>query len=96
MFTSFAEAGQEHIGRAVAMQRRMRTRRRAVLLLAMSTVLALCSELFVPNPRSMWAFPRSSDWWENVVLANFGQHDWMENFTMCRELISTFVINLGH
>ena len=75
----------KNVGREVAMQRRMRRRRRAVLLLAMSTVLALCSELFVPNPRSMWAFPRSSDWWENVVLANFGRHDWMENFRMSRE-----------
>ena len=67
------------------MQRRMRKRRRTVLLLAMLTVLALCSELFVPNPRSTWAFPRSSDWWENVVLANLGQHDWMENFRMSRK-----------
>ena len=75
----------KNVGRTVAMQRRMTRRRRAVLLLAMSTALALCSKLFVPNPRSVWAFFRFSDWWENIVLANFGPHDWMENFRMSRE-----------
>ena len=75
----------KNVGRAVALQRKMKRRRRAVLLLAMLTALALGSKLLVLNPRSVWAFPRSSDWWQYVVLANFGQHDWMENYRMSRE-----------
>ena len=28
---------------------------------------------------------RLSNWWEDVVLNNFGQHDWMQNFRMSKQ-----------
>ena len=64
---------------------RMRARRKAVLLLALSSLLVMYAEFFIPNPRSLWMQSRSSQWWEDVVLCNFGQHDWMENFRMSRD-----------
>lgn len=66
-------------------RKRMRSRRRAILLLAISSVLVPCGEFFVPNPRNLWMYSRSTHWWEDVVLSNFGHHDWMENFRMSRD-----------
>ena len=60
----------------------MRSRRRAILLLVISSVLVLCGEFFVLNPRSLGMYSRSSHWWEDVVFNNFGHHDWMENVRM--------------
>ena len=71
--------------RLEAARKRMRSRRRAILLLVISSVLVLCGEFFVPNPRSLWMYSRSTHWWEDVVLSNFGHHDWMENFRMSRD-----------
>lgn len=52
-----------------------------------SNVFCACSLcwFFIPNPRGLWIFPRSSQWWEDVVLGSFEQHDWMENFRMSRD-----------
>ena len=52
----------------------------------MSLLLAMYCHDAIRNPRQLWAFPRSSNWWENIVLNNFGPHDWMQNFRMSREL----------
>ena len=30
-------------------------------------------------------FPRSSNWWEDIVLDDFSPHDWMQNFKMSRQ-----------
>jgi len=76
---------QNSFNRTAAVQRRLRARRRAALLLYMSTILVLCTELFFQNPRSQWVFHRSSHWWEDVVVSNFTEHDWMENFRMSQE-----------
>ena len=70
--------------RLTAARERMKVRRRAALVLAMSSVLVLCAGFFIPNPRSLWMFSRSSQWWEDV-LGSFEQHDWMENFRMSRD-----------
>lgn len=69
----------------VSNTKRTTARRNAVLLLAMSTVLVLCAEFFVPNPRSLWICSRSCEWWERVVLGTFGQQDCIENFRMSRD-----------
>ena len=66
-------------------KRRLRARKRAILLLTTYSVIAFCSDLLVPNPRSIWVYPRSSHWWEDVVLRNFSAHDWMENFRVSRD-----------
>jgi len=31
------------------------------------------------------ASPRSSNWWEDIVLNTFSPHDWMQNFRMSRQ-----------
>ena len=51
----------------------------------LATVLAVHAEMFIPNPRSCWRYPRSSEWWESVVLSSFEHRDWMENFKMSRD-----------
>ena len=73
------------IRRPTAARERIRAKRRALLVVAMSSILVLCAHVFIPNPRSLWIHSRSSQWWEDVVLGNFGPHDWMENFRMSRE-----------
>ena len=70
--------------RGIAARNRIRARRRITYLLAITAALVILTEVVVPNPRSIWAAPRSSQWWEQVVLDNFGPHDWMENFRMSR------------
>ena len=65
---------------------RMRSRRKAALVIAMATIFSLCaSELFAANPRSIWMHSRSCRWWEDVVLKGFGAHDWIENFRVSRD-----------
>ena len=64
---------------------KIKAKRRMQLLLAMSSVLILCAHLFIPSPRSVWIHSRSSQWCEDVVLDNFWEHDWVENFRMSRE-----------
>ena len=66
-------------------KRRVRVRKRAILLLTAYSVAVLCTDLFVPHPRSVWVLPRSSHWWEDVVLSNFSAHDWVENFRVSRD-----------
>ena len=33
-------------------------------------------------PQTLWTKPRSSDWWERIVLQTFSNSDWRENFRM--------------
>lgn len=35
--------------------------------------------------KRIWCKPRSSDWWERVVLDEFQPNDWLENFRMSKE-----------
>ena len=85
----------QNSNKLAAVQRRIRARRRAILLLCISTILVLSTELLVPNPRSTWVFYRSTRWWEDVVLRNFTDHDWMENFRNdSRELRINYVPRL--
>ena len=73
------------LARAARARERIKVKRRTLLLLAMSSVLTLFSHLFIRNARSVWMHSRSSHWWEDVVLGNFGECDWIENFRMSRE-----------
>ena len=59
----------------------MLVRRKAILLMVAFSVL-VCS--LVSYPRTIWMHQRSSHWWDDVVLRNFGPHDWMENFRMSK------------
>ena len=70
--------------RLQATRRRMQSRRKAVFFLCTTSVLLLCADLLIPNPRSVWMHTRSTRWWEDV-LGHFVPHDWMENFRMSRE-----------
>ena len=62
----------------------------------MSLLLAMYCHDAIRNPRQLWAFPRSSNWWENIVLNNFGPHDWMQNFRMSRESFYYLCDQLKH
>ena len=63
-------------GRRAAKIRRMRSRRKVVLVLALIAVMRVCaSELFVVNPRSVWMCTQYSCWWEDVVLNSFEHQD---------------------
>ena len=66
-------------------RKRIQARRKVILLICMSSIQVLCADFLVPNPRRLWMHSRSTQWWEDVVLNNFGPHDWMENFGMSRD-----------
>ena len=34
--------------------------------------------------RQVWCYPKSYDWWENVVLCSFDEDQWLANFRMCQ------------
>ena len=51
----------------------------------MCLLLAMYCHNTIRVPRQLWALPCSSNWWGNIVLNNFGPHDWMQNFRMSRE-----------
>jgi len=55
------------------------------MLMAISVMLPVSCQGVFRNPRLIWMLPRSSSWWESVVLRNFTAHDWMQNFRMSRE-----------
>ena len=38
--------------------------------------------------RLLWEKPRSSDWWEQVVLSTITSEDWLSNFRMFRSTFS--------
>ena len=57
------------------------TRRKAILLTTFITIMqAAIFFMFGRHDRSVWMFLRSSTWWEDIVLGNFGPRDWRENF----------------
>ncbi len=86
--------GSTVLKRKVSAQLHMRSWRKVVWLLAMSTVIAICAQLFIRKPRSLWIRPRSSHWWK-VVLSNFRPYDWLENFRMSRETFQ-YLISSSH
>ena len=51
----------------------------------MSVMLSLHCDDAIRNPKQVWNCPRSSNWWENIVLNYLGQHDWMQNFRMSKQ-----------
>ena len=55
----------------------------AVLAVAMSS--AIVELIYGRHERTIWMNPRSSHWWEDVVLRSFGVHDWLENFRVSQE-----------
>ena len=65
--------------------RKFRQKRSQLQATTILLLLTMYSHDAIRNPRQLWAFPRSSNWWENIVLNNFGPHDWMQNFRMSRE-----------
>ncbi|XP_054830360.1 uncharacterized protein LOC129326222 [Eublepharis macularius] len=44
------------------------------------------------EPRQHWVYPRSTDWWENIVLRHWDEHRWIRRFRMSKgtflELVS--------
>ena len=75
-------------GRSDSRKRKMkkiRQKRWKLLAVTMSVVLTMFSDYALRNPKQLWMLPRSSNWWEGIVLNNFGQHDWMQNFRMSKE-----------
>ncbi|XP_065908880.1 uncharacterized protein [Dysidea avara] len=49
-------------------------------ILLSTAVMELCNR----QDRTIWMHPRSSNWWEDVVLQSFGSRDWLENFRVSR------------
>ena len=89
VFQASSDSSQSEFSRRRIAEFRRRSRKKVVLVITMAAVLSmLASELFAVSPRSIWMRPRSSRWWEDIVLANFESHDWIENFRMSRD---TFV-----
>ena len=91
VFQAFSDSSQSEFSRKriAEFRRRRSTWKKVVLVITMAAVLSmLASELFAVSPRSIWMRPPSSRWWEDVVLANFESHDWIENYRMSRD---TFV-----
>ena len=73
-----------HRRRCIEMRKRI-SKRKMMLLVAIMTALSLFgSEMFAISPRSVWTYPRSSRWWEDIVLNSFSHYDWMENFRMSK------------
>ena len=52
-------------------------------LLLSTAIIELCNR----QDRMIWMHPRSSNWWEGVVLQSFGPRDWLDNFRVSRETI---------
>eukprot|EP00794_Sanderia_malayensis_P021008 gene21008-23060_t len=50
---------------------------------ALTNVLsALHHPLPLPVEKAVWCKPRSSNWWENIVVNSFTDQDWLKNFRM--------------
>ena len=56
---------------------RRQSRERVMFAFLLSMVLASQSPV-----RSVWMKPRSSSWWEEIVMCTFTASDWLENFRM--------------
>ena len=77
----------KHIRRNVrrASARKFQQNRWKLRATMMSLLLAMYCHNTIRALKQLWALPRSSNWLENIVLNNFGLHDWMQNFRMSRE-----------
>ena len=70
--------------------RRMRLRRWTMFFrkqmneyLVFTFMLSLASSIaLTPVVRTVWEKPRTSDWWDNIVLSSFATNDWFSNFRM--------------
>jgi len=62
-----------------------KSRRRLLMALVGLLFLTAVMELCNRQDRIIWMHPRSSNWWENVVLQSFGPRDWLDNFRVSRE-----------
>lgn len=64
----------------ITLRRRVRARRRLELMM-------LIQDLDTPYRASpqTWQRPRSSLWWENYVLGNFTDREWLTSFRMTRQ-----------
>ncbi|XP_048374905.1 putative nuclease HARBI1 [Sphaerodactylus townsendi] len=47
-----------------------------------------------PNPPRFWVYPRSRDWWENCVMAFWGDEEWLHSFRMTRQTFMELVETL--
>ena len=75
---------------ARAREQRWRAFRMRQANLTLVFVLLLCWFSLTTSMRAdrlLWEKPRSSDWWEQVVLSTFTSEDWLSNFRVSR---STF------
>ena len=51
--------------------------------LVFTFMLSLASSIaLTPVVRTVWEKPRTSDWWDNIVLSSFATNDWFSNFRM--------------
>ena len=75
-------------GHALERRRQLRARRRRAfarrqsrerVMFAFLLSMALASQ---SRMRSVWMKPKSSSWWEEIVMSTFAASDWLENFRM--------------
>ena len=63
-----------------SLRRRGNSRQKVLMtlvgILLSTAVMELCSR----RDRTIWMHPRSSTWWDDVVLKSFGPRDWLDNF----------------
>ena len=65
--------------------KKTRQKKWKLVAVTISVMMTMYCDYYIRNPKQMWTFPRSSNWWEDIVLNNFNDHDWMQNFRMSKQ-----------
>ncbi|XP_067871924.1 uncharacterized protein [Heterodontus francisci] len=79
-FESVSIERRNDVQRRLRMRQYFQQRQRKMILMVMARGGSRC------NCRTrIWCKPRSSDWWERVVMKDFQPNDWLENFRMSKE-----------
>ena len=85
-FTIFTSNGISQTKKLSLIKRRRNARMRRILaVLAVVMSSAIVELIYGRHERTIWMNPRSSHWWEDVVLRSFGVRDWLENFRVSQE-----------
>ena len=85
-FTIFTSDGTSQTKKLSLIKRRRNAKMKRILaVLAVVMSSTIVEIIYGRHERTIWMNPRSSHWWEDVVLRNFGVRDWLENFRVSQE-----------
>lgn len=66
-------------------KRRRKARvKRVLTVLAVVMCCTIIELIYGRHEKTIWMNPKSSHWWEDVVLRSFGARDWLENFSQSK------------